>query len=121
MKKKFREKVKSFKRKTKPKVKRFVNILVGVILFVILIGTAFKTSIIFGAAFVVGFTLSIYNGDLKKKPWKPIAIFTGALIVRIALNEFFNPVLTARTLMDLTVSALIFISILIFGWKIKRS
>ncbi len=115
---------KSFKnglRKAKPKAKRFINIMIGLAIFIILIGTAFKISFLFGMFFIIGFALSIYNGDLKNKPWKPIAIFIGALIVRIALNQFFEPVLTAKTLMDLGVSLLIFLSIIIFGWKIKKS
>ena len=106
---------------TKPKVKRFVNILLGVAIFVALMGSAFTISILFGIVFVVGFALSIYNGDLKKKPWKPIAIFVGALIIRFALNQYLDPVLTSKTLLDLSVSALIFLAILIFGWRIKRS
>lgn len=108
-------------RKLKPKMKKFFNILLALILFIILIGSAFSISILFGAAFVVGFALSIYSGDLKKKPWKPIAIFVGALIIRIALNQFLDPVLASKTLMDLAVSALIFIAFIISGWMIKKS
>ncbi|HKZ34113.1 MAG TPA: hypothetical protein VJ142_02655 [Candidatus Nanoarchaeia archaeon] len=108
-------------RKTKPKVKRFVNILLGVAIFVALMGSAFSLSILFGIVFVIGFALSIYSGDLKKKPWKPIAIFVGALVIRFALDQYLNPLLASKTFLDLSVSALIFLSILIFGWRIKRS
>jgi uncharacterized membrane protein HdeD (DUF308 family) len=113
--------LKKFKRKTKPKVKKFLNILLALIIFVLLIGYAFSITFIFGCAFVLGFALSIYNGDLKRKPLKPIFIFIGALLIRIALNQFWNPVLTSKTTLDLIVSALIFLSIIIFGWRIKRS
>ena len=119
MKKKSR--LKEFKRKTKPKVKKFFSILLGLVFFLLLIGSAFAISNLFGAAFIVAFALSIYNGDLKRKPWKPIAIFIGALLVRLALNQYLNPVIASETFMDLVVSALIFISILVFGWKIKKS
>ena len=108
-------------RKTKPKVKRFINIFLGVAIFVALIGSAFAISVLFGVAFIIAFSLAIYTGELKKKPWKPIAIFVGALIIRFALDQYLDPLLTSRTLLDLTVSALIFIAILIFGWRIKRS
>ena len=84
-------------------------------------GSAFTISTLFGIMFVVAFALSIYNGDLKRKPWKPIAIFIGALLVRIALNQYLDPVLASKTMMDLIVSALIFLSILVFGWRIKKS
>ena len=113
--------LKNLKRSLKPKLKKFLNILLALILFVLLISYAFSISLIFGAAFILGFALSIYNGDLKRKPLKPIFIFIGALLIRIALNQFLNPVLTSQTLLDLIVSALIFLSIIIFGWRIKRS
>ena len=113
--------LKDYIRKTKPKAKKFWNILFSLIIFIILIGTAFSLSFLFGVFFVIGFALSIYNGDLKTKPWKPITIFIGALLVRIGIDQFFEPVLAAKTLMDLAVSALIFVAIIIFGWKIKKS
>src|SRR3990172_9500499 len=112
---------KEFERKTKPKAKKFLSILLGLIFFLLLIGYAFSISELFGVAFVVAFALSIYNGDLKRKPWKPIAIFIGALLVRLALQQYLDPVLTSTTVMDLSVSALIFFSILVFGWRIKKS
>lgn len=116
-----RNKFKELKRKYNPKIKRFLSILLGLVFFLLLMRSAFTISILFGSAFVVAFALSIYNGDLKRKPWKPIAIFIGALLVRLALQQYLDPVLQSTTLMDLTVSALIFLSILIFGWKIKKS
>ncbi len=114
---KFRE----FKRKVKSKVKKFFNVLLGLALFVVLIGSAFTISFVFGASFVIAFALEIYKGDLKRKPLKPIAIFISALVIRIAMNQYLNPVFQSKTLMDLSVSALIFLSILVFGWRIKKS
>ena len=113
--------IKNLKRKYKPKAKKFFSILLGLVFFLLLIGSAFAISTLFGIAFVVAFALSIYNGDLKKKPWKPIAIFIGALLVRLAIQQYLDPVLTSTTVMDLSVSALIFFSILVFGWRIKKS
>ena len=116
-----KSKLKEFKRKFKPKIKRFINILLGVVLFVILMGSAFSISFLFGAAFIIAFSLAIYTGELKHKPWKPIAVFIGGLLIRLALNQYLDPVIASKTFLDLTVSALIFLSILIFGWRIKRS
>jgi len=118
---KIKKRVNNYVKKTKPKVKKFGNILFGLTVFIILVGTAFSLSFLFGVFFVVAFALSIYGGDLTEKPYKPLAIFVGALIIRIALEQFFEPVLAAKTIMDLAVSALIFLSIIIFGWKIKKS
>ena len=116
-----KKRLKELKRKVKPKAKKFFSILLGLVFFLLLIGSAFSISTLFGSAFIIAFALSIYNGDLKKKPWKPIAIFIGALLVRLALQQYLDPVLTSTTLMDLSVSALIFLAILVFGWKIKKS
>ena len=54
--------LRNYIKKTKPKVKRFMNILIGLAIFVILISTAFELSFLFGLFFVLGFALSIYNG-----------------------------------------------------------
>jgi Na+-translocating ferredoxin:NAD+ oxidoreductase RnfD subunit len=113
--------LKVLKRKAKPKIKKFFSILLGVVLFIILMGSAFAISFLFGAAFIIAFALAIYNGELIRKPWKPIAIFVGALIIRFATGQYLNPIKESKTLLDLGVSALIFLSILIFGWKIKKS
>ena len=121
MPKKKQSEIRNFKRKAKPKVKKFMNILLGLAAFLVLVGAAFTISPLFGAAFVLGFALCIYNGELKTKAWKPIAIFIGALIIRLGLQQFFNPVLESKTIMDLSVSAIVFLGILVFGWKIKKS
>ena len=107
--------------KIKPKAKRFLNILLGVVFFAVLIGSAFKLSFLFGSAFIVAFALAIYNNELNVKPWKPIAVFVGALIIRIALEQIVSPILASEPILDLSVSALIFIAILVFAWRIKRS
>lgn len=107
--------------RAKPKIKRFVNILLGVVFFAVLMGSAFKLSFLFGSAFIVAFALAIYNNELKHKPWKPIAVFVGALIVRFALSQYVDPIFNSETLFDLVVSGLIFIGIIVFGWKIKKS
>jgi len=108
-------------KKIGPESKILANIIVGVVFFLVLIGAAFRISYVFGAVFVIGFVLAIYNNDLRKKPWKPLAIFTGGLIIRLAINLFFEPVIKSETSFDLTISALIFLSLLLFGWKIKKN
>lgn len=113
--------LKELKRKTKPKFKKSLNIFLGVVIFVALIGSAFAISILFGVAFIIAFFLAVYTGELKKKPWKPMAIFIGAVLIRLALKQYFDPVLASKTLLDLIVSALIFLSILAIGWRIKKS
>ena len=105
----------------KRKVKRIMNFVLGFILFIFLIGSAFAISILFGFMFVVGFLLSVYNKELLRKPWKPLAIFIGALVVRFAISKYVNPIFASKTLIDLSVSALVFLFILILGWKIKKS
>ena len=91
------------------------------IFFILLIGSAFAISALFGLFFVIGFLISIYKGDLKKKPLKPIAIFVGALIIRFALDRFLAPVLESETIIDLWVAAFIFLFVFLIGWKVKKS
>jgi hypothetical protein len=113
--------LKRLKRKLKPKAKKFFNVLFGVALFFVLTGSAFAISFLFGASFIVAFSLAVYTGELKHKPWKPIVVFVGALIIRLALNQYLDPVLAPKTFWDLSVSALVFLSILVIGWRIKKS
>jgi hypothetical protein len=107
--------------KLERKLKEMINIILGVVFFLVVIGFAFAIGSLFGLVFIIGFAISIYNGDLKKNPSKPIAIFVGGLIARIALNDFLLPVLKSGTTIDLVVSVFIFMFIFLLGIKIKRS
>jgi len=112
---------KKFKKRYSPRVMKFTNIFLAVGLFSLFISSAFSISFIFGMTFVIGFSISIYNDNLKRKPWKPIAIFVGALITRLAIGQYLNPVVEAKTIIDLSISLLVFAGILLVGWKVKRS
>ena len=113
--------IKDLKNKIKPKVVRFTNILLAVVFFAALMGSAFKMSFLFGSAFIVAFALAIYNGELKSKPWKPLAVFVGAIVIRFALDQYVDPILTSETIIDVSFSAVVFLALIIFGWKIKKS
>jgi len=102
------------------KVKQVRNIFLNFFIFIILAGSAFAISYIFGLLFVFGFFLSIYNKDIKKKPWKTILIFVGGLITRFALGLIVTTLPNYEITLDFAVSAIMLIAILILGWKIKR-
>lgn len=101
--------------------KKVRNVILALIFFILLIGSAFAISTLFGLFFVTGFLISVYKGDLKKKPLKPIAIFVGALITRFALDRFLVPVLESETIIDLGVAAFIFLFVFLIGWKVRKS
>jgi hypothetical protein len=103
------------------KEKQLGIIILNTIIFVALIGSAFAISFIFGALFVFGFAISIYNDDVKKKPWKITLLFIGGLITRLALGELLSTVSNIEITLDFAVSVLMIAFIFLLGWKIKRS
>lgn len=96
------------------------NLVIGIIIFLALIGTAFRESILFGFIFILGVIYSIYNGTMEKKPGIPIAIFGGGLITRIATSEFFIPIFKSETVFDLIIALFIFLIVFLIGHQIKQ-
>ncbi len=101
--------------------KKVRNVILALIFFILLIGSAFAISALFGLFFVTGFLISVYKGDLKKKPLKPIAIFVGALITRFALGRLTTTFPNYELTLDFTIAISILIFLLLLGWKIKKS
>ncbi len=101
--------------------KKVRNVILALMLFILLIGSAFAISALFGLFFVVGFLISVYKGDLKKKPLKPIAIFIGALITRFALGRLATTFPNYELTLDFGVSILAILFIFLLGWKVRKS
>jgi hypothetical protein len=108
------------KKKRIKRIKKDFNILLGSILFALLIGSAFAIDWIFGMVFIVGFIISILNKTLEKKPFIPILIFVGGLIIRIALFITLPRALEAKEYWNFLIGIILFVVILIVGWKIQR-
>lgn len=112
--------------KRKKKSKKFksfnknFNVILGTIIFVLLIGTAFSIDWIFGAGFVFAFFLSVWNKVLEKNFLIPVFIFIGALIIRYALFVSLPRVLNAQDFISLGISLVLFLLILIIGWRIRK-
>ena len=102
------------------RVKKDFNIIIGSILFILLIGSAFAIDWVFGAVFILGFILSISNKTLERKPFVPILVFVGGLIVRIALFMVLPKVFEAENYFNFGIAIVLFVIILIVGWKIQR-
>ena len=100
--------------------KKNINIILGTIIFILLIGSAFSIDWIFGAGFVVSFLLSVYNKVLEKNFLIPFFIFVGIIIIRYSLFILLPPVLGAQDYLSLGISSVLFLIVLIFGWKIKK-
>ncbi len=104
----------------KKKIKKDFNIIFGTIIFVLLIGSAFTIDWIFGVGFVIGFFISVWNKILEKNFLIPVFIFIGALIIRYALFVSLPKILNAQDYFSLGISLVLFLLILIVGWKVKR-
>ena len=108
-------------KKLKKGVKQLGIVFLNTIIFVALIGSAFAVDFIFGALFVFGFAISIYNDDVRKKPWKIILLFVGGLITRLALGELLKTVSNIEITLNFAVAIVMILFIFFLGWKIKRS
>jgi hypothetical protein len=84
-----------------------------------LIGSAFAIDWIFGVGFIFGFGLAIWNKVLERNFLIPVFIFIGALIIRYALG-FIPNIINAQDFVSLGISLILFITILIAGWRIKK-
>ena len=104
---------------TKKVIKKDFNLLVGSIVFILLIGSAFAIDWIFGIVFVIGFAISIWNKTLERKPLVPLLIFIGGLIIRIALFFFVPRILEAKTWVDLGIAVVILLVVLLVGFRIR--
>ncbi|MFH1503487.1 MAG: hypothetical protein ABIE36_02430 [Candidatus Diapherotrites archaeon] len=102
------------------KLKNNFNLITGIMIFILLIGSAFSVSLIFGIAFFLGFIFSVYNKSLEKRPFLPLMLFLGGLIIRTAFIWFFPPIFEFKTYLDLGLSVAIFLIILLIGFKIKK-
>jgi hypothetical protein len=102
------------------KLKRKVSALIGTILFLMLIGTAWGIDWIFGVGFIIGFVLAVYNKTLEKRPLIPVFIFLGGLIIRFAINLIFPLVIKSENYVSLGISLLLLIILIIFGMRVKK-
>ena len=100
--------------------KRDLNLVLGTVVFVLLISSAFTIDWIFGLGFIVGFILSFYNRVLERNFLIPAFIFIGALIIRYALFVLLPNVLNAQNYLSLGISLIIFLLILIIGFRIQK-
>ncbi len=109
------------KRKKKlSKSKKYFNLTIGTIIFILLIGSAFSVSWIFGLSFFLGFIFSIYKKTIDRRPFFPLFLFIGGLIVRTAFILFLPGILESKNYLDLIISSIIFLIILIIGLRIKK-
>ena len=102
------------------KLKQLFTIIFNVFIFLVLNGIAFTISPIFGLLFFFSFAFSIYNKEIKRKPWKILFIFVGGLITRFALGKIITTFPNYEITLDFAVSAIMLILIFVLGWKIKR-
>ncbi len=109
------------------KIKKYYNLIIGIILFLVLIGLAIEESLIFGIFYIAGFAYSIYKKKLQKNFQFPILLFAGGLITRVALGTFLLPLINEEivfrigTIIDILISLVLFAFLFFIGFKMKRS
>jgi len=103
----------------KKKTKQTLTTVLNIFLFIVLSGSAFAVSEIFGLLFVLGFVISIYNKDVKRKPGKTFLIFLGGLLTRFALGRALTELPNYSITLDFAVAILMVVFIFLLGWKIK--
>ena len=102
------------------RLKADVNILIGFVIFIFLIGSAFAISWIFGIGFVFSFGFSIYNHSLGKNPFLPLFLFAGGFIIRFAINWLLPELFRKQSTLDFLISLGIFVIIVLVGWSVKK-
>jgi len=107
-------------KKTIKQIKKDLNLLIGSVIFILLIGIAFAIDWIFGVFFVGGFILSILNKTLEHKPLIPLLIFVGGIIIRIALLWFVPRRLGAESWVSLGIAVVALLIILFIGFSVRR-
>ena len=101
-------------------MKNIKGFIIGLLVFIALIGTAFNESILFGIIFVLGGLYALYTGEFVKNPALPVGLFAGGLITRIATTEHFLPIFKSETLFDLVIEIFIFAFIYLVGHGMKK-
>ncbi len=99
--------------------KKDLNIFLGIVIFLLLIGSAFAIDWIFGVGFIIGFGLALYHRILERNFLIPVFIFLGAWIIRFAIIFLFPSIIHAKDLFSLGISLVIFLILIIIGWRIK--
>lgn len=114
------EKKKLKKNRWFKKLKKNFNLLTGIMIFLLLIGSAFIVSPIFGIGFFIGFIFSVYNKSLERKPFLPLMLFIGGWIIRTALIWFLPSIFEFKNYLDLGLSLGIFFIIFAIGIRIQK-
>jgi hypothetical protein len=104
----------------KKEIKKDFNLLIGSIIFILLIGSAFAIDWIFGIFFVGGFILSVLNKTLERRPLIPILIFVGGLIIRISLFLFIPRIIEAESWVNLGIAVIMLLIVLFIGFSVRR-
>lgn len=108
------------RRKFSKRLRKNFNLITGIMIFILLIGSAFSVSWIFGMGFFLGFVFSVYNRTLDKKPFLPLMLFLGGLIIRTALIWALPSMLEAKNYLDFFLALIIFLVIFLIGNKVRK-
>jgi hypothetical protein len=96
------------------------NLITGIMIFILLIGASFSTSLVFGIAFTLCFIISVYNKILEGKPFLPLILFFIGITIRIVFILGFPSLLKSKIYLDLIISLIILIIIFLMSFRIRK-
>ncbi|GEM_PF-6001080 len=95
--------------------------IVGILMFIALIGSAFRVGLLFGIIFLIGGIYAILSKQILERPAVAVSLFAGGLITRVALTELLLPIFKTKTILDLVIAIFLFLMIYLIGRDVKNS
>lgn len=93
--------------------------LLAAIILLLLVGIAFKISLLFGVFYLAGGAYTLIQRGVRK-PLMPLLWLLGGIVIHIALSQFLVPIFDSETLVDLIIALVVFLLVFLVGHKIKK-
>lgn len=97
------------------------KVVIGIIIFIALIGSAFQVGLLFGIIFLIGGIYAIISKQIFERPAVAVSLFAGGLITRVALTELLLPIFKTKTILDLVIAIFLFLFVYLIGRDVKNS
>jgi hypothetical protein len=102
-------------------MKEISRVIIGIIIFIALIGSAFRVGILFGVIFLIGGVYALISKQILERPAVAVSLFAGGLITRVALTELLLPIFKTKTILDLVIAIFLFLFVYLIGRDVKNN
>jgi len=99
---------------------RIIIFTINIIIFVLLIGSAFSISPLFAVFFIFAVSYAILTKEITERSVLPLIIFIGAFLMHFAVTNLFLPIFRSQTIIDVGIGILMFGFIYYVGNLIKK-